>query len=193
MKVVLKNVRGAFLNLWEPKKFGDTGEARCNGLFLMDPKTPHGTANIKAIKDAAVAVAKEKWGAKAGDVFKTIQAKGDLCLQDGAAKSEYDGFDGMMFVSAGNKARPVVVNKDKTPLTERDGIVYSGAYFNVSIDVWAQDNKYGKRINAKLNAVQFHADGEAFSGGEGYSDDDFESEGDGDESTSAGGDDDFFA
>lgn len=193
-KVVLKNVRGAFLNLWEPKKFGETGEARCNGSFLMDPSTPHGKSNIAAMQKAIIEVANEKWREKSKAVIQALKAKGDMCLQDGAAKSEYDGFEGMMFVSAGNKSRPVVVDKDKSPLTEADGKVYSGCFLNVSIDVWAQDNKYGKRVNAKLLAVQFHADGAAFSGGAGYDDSDFE----GEEATetagaAAGGDDDFFS
>lgn len=175
MKVIIKNARGAFLNLWEPKSFGDNGgDARCNGSFILDPKSQK--AEVDKIKAAIQEVAKEKWGAKALDILKTLSAKGDLCLQDGATKSEYDGFEGMVYVSAGNKARPQVLDRDKSPLTQSDGRPYSGCYVNVSIDVWAQDNKFGKRVNAKLLAVQFHADGEAFSGGEGYADTDFDDE-----------------
>ncbi|MNP74169.1 hypothetical protein D3C76_1710040 [compost metagenome] len=33
------------------------------------------------------------------------------------------------------------------------------------VDIWAQDNSYGKRINAQLQGIQFVKDGEAFSGG----------------------------
>lgn len=174
MKVIIKGARGAFLNLWEPKQFNGTGEARCNGNFLLDPTKQK--AEVDKVVAAIQEVAREKWGAKAGDVLKTLKAKGDLCLHPGETKSEYDGFEGMVFVSAANKARPVVVDKDKTPLTQSDGKPYSGCYVNVSVDIWAQDNNFGKRINAKLLAVQFHADGDAFSGGEGYTDDDFEDE-----------------
>lgn len=174
MKVIIKGARGAFLNLWEPKQFNGTGEARCNGNFLLDPAKQK--AEVDKVVAAIQEVAREKWGAKAPDVLKTLKAKGDLCLHPGETKSEYDGFEGMVFVSAANKARPVVVDKDKTPLTQSDGKPYSGCYVNVSVDIWAQDNNFGKRINAKLLAVQFHADGDAFSGGEGYTDDDFEDE-----------------
>lgn len=174
MKVIIKGARGAFLNLWEPKQFNGTGEARCNGTFLLDPAKQK--AEVDKVVAAIQEVAREKWGAKAPDVLKTLKAKGDLCLHPGETKSEYDGFEGMVFVSAANKARPVVVDKDKTPLTQSDGKPYSGCYVNVSVDIWAQDNNFGKRINAKLLAVQFHADGDAFSGGEGYTDDDFEDE-----------------
>ena len=64
-----------------------------------------------------------------------------------------------------NTVRPTVVDRDRSPLTAQDGKPYSGSYVNVIIDVWAQDNSYGKRINAQLQGVQFVRDGEAFSGG----------------------------
>lgn len=193
MKVVLNNVRGAFLKPWEPEQFNGTGEPACTGAFLMDPKTPHGKANIDKLKAAIQQVAAEKWKDKAANTVKTLHAKGDLCLHDGAEKAEYDGFEGMMFVTGRNKSRPVVVDTDRSPLTQADGKPYSGCYVNVSLDVWAQDNKFGKRVNAKLLAIQFKADGEAFSGGEAYSDNDFEDE-EGELATEgAGGGDDFFA
>ena len=56
-------------------------------------------------------------------------------------------------------------NKDKTPLTEDDNVIYGGCYVNAIIELWAQDNNYGKRINANLLGVQFHKDGEPFGGG----------------------------
>jgi hypothetical protein len=174
MKVILKGARAAFLNIFEPKQFNGQGEAACSGAFLLDPKTQK--AEVDKVIAAIKQVAADKWGAKADEVLKTLKAKGDLCLHDGATKSEYEGFDGMVYVSARNKARPVVVDIDKSPLTQGDGRPYSGCYVNVSIDVWAQSNQYGKRINAKLLAVQYHKEGDPFSGGEGYSDDDFEGE-----------------
>jgi hypothetical protein len=33
------------------------------------------------------------------------------------------------------------------------------------VELWAQDNQYGKRINASLGGVQFAKDGESFGGG----------------------------
>jgi len=63
---------------------------------------------------------------------------------------------------------------------------YSGCYVNVSMDVWAQANDFGKRINAKLLAIQFEADGAAFGGGEGFASADFD-----DTSVEAGADEAF--
>ena len=53
----------------------------------------------------------------------------------------------------------------RSPLVAADGKPYSGCHVNVIIDVWAQDNQYGKKINAQLQGIQFLRDGEAFSGG----------------------------
>ena len=45
---------------------------------------------------------------------------------------------------------------------------------NATVNVWAQDNKYGKRVNAQLLGVQFYADGDSFGGGAVGSVDDFD-------------------
>lgn len=187
MKVVLKRARIAFAKIWEPEQFGGQGEPACSASFIFDPKAQK--AEVDKVIATITEVAKEKWKDKAADMLKTLKAKGDICLHDGATKSEYDGFAGNVFVSARNKARPTVVDKDKTPLTQADGKPYSGCFVDVSLDIWAQENKYGKRINAKLLAVRFVDDGPAFSGGEGYDEADFEDEEPADSTSDAG---DFF-
>jgi hypothetical protein len=187
MKVVIKRARLAFAKIWEPEQFNNSGEPACSGSFILDPKTQK--AEVDKVIATITQVANEKWGAKAADMLKTLKAKGDICLHDGATKSEYEGFDGNVFVSARNKARPVVLDTDKSPLTSADGRPYSGCFVDVSLDIWPQENKYGKRINAKLLAIRFVDDGPAFSGGEGYSEADFEDEASAEASEAAG---DFF-
>lgn len=172
-KMVLTEVRLAFANIWEPKAIGTNANAepRCSASLLIDPKTQG--AIMDAVKAKIKEVAVEKWGVKAADVLKSLAAKGDLCLHNGDTKADYEGFSGMWFVSASNPTRPVVVDRDKSPLTRADGKPYSGCYVNANVDIWAQDNQFGKRINAKLLAIQFVKDGESFSGGEAHDDDDF--------------------
>jgi hypothetical protein len=70
-----------------------------------------------------------------------------------------------MYVSAASKTRPLVLDSNKTPLTDEDGKPYGGCYVNASIEIWAQDNQFGKRINAQLRGIQFVKDGDAFGGG----------------------------
>jgi len=83
---------------------------------------------------------------------------------------------GNWFISAAaqENARPTVIDQNKSPLTVRDGKPYAGCYINASIDLWPQDNKYGKRINAQLRGVQFLRDGDAFSAGRPADSDEFE-------------------
>lgn len=169
-KLILKNVRLAFPDLFVAKAV-NAGDTPRFGAQLIVEK---GSANEAAIDAAITEVANAKWGAKADDNLKILKAKAKICFLDGDLKSEYQGFAGNMSLSAGNTVRPTVVGRDRAPLTEADGIVYSGCYVNAIVEIWAQENTHGKRINCSLRGIQFSHDGEAFSGGGVASADEFE-------------------
>lgn len=171
-RIMLRNVRLAFPNLFEPSTVAGEGEPRYSAAFILPPDHPQ----LKEIQAKIKAVAAEKWKDKADAVVKGLEKTGKVALHDGDEKPQYDGFPGNMFISASAKvsARPTVINTDKTPLTERDGKPYAGCYVNVSLDFWAQDNAYGKRVNAQLRGVQFYRDGDAFSAGRPADSDEFE-------------------
>lgn len=175
MIVKLKNVRLAFPALFEAKTVNGEGAPAFSASFILPKNHPQ----IKEINAAIEAVAKEKWGPKADAVLKAARASDKVALHDGDAKSEYDGYAGNLYVSARNKSRPLVVDKDRTPLGVADGKPYGGCYVIASVDFWAQDNNYGKRINASLRGVQFFADGDAFAGGGAANEDEFDDLGDG--------------
>lgn len=170
MKIHLKNVRLAFPVLWTAKTVNGEGEPAFSAAFLIDPKDPV----VKELREAFEAIGKDKWGAKWAAVKKEIDSKDRFALHDGDTKSDYAGFPGAMYVSARNKVRPTVLDRDKAPLTESDGRPYAGCYVNAIIDLWPQDNNYGKRINASLSGVQFVRDGEAFAAGGAAKADDFD-------------------
>jgi hypothetical protein len=171
MKLMLNNVRLAFPNLFKPVTVNGEGDPAYSATFILDPLHPQ-IAEIQEAQDAAGA---EKWGAKWATVKKEIQAKDRFALHNGDTKSQYVGFDGNFFVSSRAKqtARPTVIDRNKSPLTEADGRPYAGCYVNASIELWAQDNAYGKRINAQVRGVQFLRDGDSFSGGSPASSDEF--------------------
>ena len=156
--VKLKNVRIAFATLFVPRKVNeaDQGEPSYSASFLMDKNTEAGKANIAAVKEAMNAAYKAQWPTE-GPKLKPNQ----VCLRDGDDES-YAGFAGNMYVSARARRRPVVVDRDRTPLTEQDGKPYSGCYVNAILRIWPQDNTYGKRLNCSLEAVQFVDHGESF-------------------------------
>lgn len=170
MKINLSNVRLAFPVLWEAKTVNGEGEPAFSASFLIPPDHPV----IKELHAAFEALGKDKWGAKWGAVKKEIEAKDRFALHDGDTKSDYAGFPGSMYISARNKVRPLTIDRDKSPLTEADGRPYAGCYVNASVELWPQDNNYGKRINASLRGVQFLRDGEAFAGGGSAKPDEFD-------------------
>lgn len=161
MKIKLNNVRLAFPALFEAKTVNGEGDPAFSASFLMEPNHPA----VAELRAAFEQIGKEKWAAKWPAIKKEIEAKDRLALHDGDLKSQYGGFEGNLYVSSRAKTRPLVIDKDRSPLTAADGKPYAGCYVNASIELWAQDNNYGKRINATLRGVQFYRDGDAFAGG----------------------------
>lgn len=151
--VRLNNVRISFPALFEPKSFQGS-KAKYGATFLLDKK--NNAAEIKAIQDGIKACIADTWKGKAPGSLKT-------CLRDGAEKDHLDGYtEEVMFLSASSEKRPSVVKRDLTPLVAEDGMPYAGCYVVATIRLWAQDNQYGKRVNAQLRAVMFYKDGEPF-------------------------------
>lgn len=158
-EVRLENVRVAFFQGFEPKQVNGEGEPAYSSSFLFAKDSP----NVKRVNAAVDAVAKEKWADKAPALLKQLRSADKTCLHDGDLKTDYEGFPDNFFVSSRAKSRPLILDRDKTPLTQEDGRPYSGCFVNAVIDVWAQDNKFGKRVNATLKGIQFVKDGDAFS------------------------------
>ena len=170
----------------KPRRCRGEGKPAFSCSFLLTPDHPQ----LDEIRDAMKAVAKEKWGAKAQEVYGLLSKQDRLALHDGDNKANYDGYPGNFFISARNAARPTVVNKDRSALTQADGVVYSGCYVNAVIEVWAQDNEHGKRLNARLKSVQFFKDGEAFGAAPSNPNEDFTDDMAGTTGSYDGGDDD---
>jgi hypothetical protein len=170
MQLKLRNVRLAFPALFEAKTVNGEGDPAFSACFLLDPADPQ----VKAIHTAIDQTATEKWGAKAPAMLVQARKADKVCLHDGDLKATYEGFPGMLFVSARNRVRPTVLDADKSPLVAADGKPYAGCYVNAVLDLWAQDNNYGKRVNATLMGVQFARDGDSFTGGGAASEDDFD-------------------
>lgn len=170
MQMKLPGVRLAFPQLFTAATVNGEGEPAFSCSLLVD-----GDSKLVAVINAAIDdVAKDKWADKAAGFLKTMRATDKVCLHDGDTKANYGGYAGNFFVACRSKTRPSVVDRDRTQLTEQDGRVYSGCYVNAMIEIWAMDNKYGKRICAQIRGVQFVKDGEAFSGGTPASADDFD-------------------
>jgi len=165
MKIKLNNVRLSFPALFTPKAGADGGAAKFSASFLLDPNDPKHAATIKEINAGIDEVGGAKWGAKAKVTLTGLRAQDRVALHDGNTKAQFQGYEGMMFVSCSSATRPLVIDRDRSPLSEADGRVYAGCYVNATIELWTQDNSFGKRVNAQVLAVQFAGDGDAFSAG----------------------------
>ena len=169
--IKMQNVRLSFPNLFQTASFGGNDTEKYDATFILDKKDHKKI--IKEIQTGMQELADEK--------FKgTLPQDDKLCLKDGDDTLR-DELHGAYSLKASTKKRPMVLNRDKTPITEEDNVIYAGCYVHGIISLWLQDNQYGKRINASLDGVMFASAGEPF-GAPGIDADEFDAFGDDDES-----------
>lgn len=199
--IKLTNVRLSFPRLKEPVKFDENNPneiPKYKASFLLDPNDPAHAKTIEEIKAAAKKCIIDAWGQKP-KTMKPIECFGDGDTQINKKTEEvYDGYAGMFYVSAANARRPLLQdrNGEQVDRDRVEEVFYGGCYVNASIDLWIQDNDFGKALRCQLRGVRFRRDGEAFGGG-GVSEDeladDDEDFGDSNAKTKAGDDiDDYF-
>lgn len=177
MELRLKNVRIAFPALDVPATFGD-GEPAYQAKFIIEPKSE----NVKLLDEAMIAVAKDQWKDKAPGVLELLKEDKKLCFLHSPYKNKktgepYLGFEGKYSLSTRSKNRPTVFDRNNVEVKDgRDikAMIYSGCFVHAKINVWAQDNQYGRRINASIDGVMFAKEGEAFGGSTPASASDFE-------------------
>jgi len=151
-RIKMQNVRLSFPNLFQPSTFGGESTGKYDGTFLLD-KNDH-IDTIKEIKTAIKDLVKERFKGK-------MLAEDRICLKDGD-ETEREEQQGCFTLKASTKKRPLVLDRDKTPLTEEDEKIYAGCRVNAIVSLWSQDNQYGRRINASLDGVMFSDHDEPF-------------------------------
>jgi hypothetical protein len=152
-EVILTEVVLSYPNLFKARAAIDGGTPKFSASFILDKTRDRN--QIESLRAKITALAKEK--------LEKVPPADRLCLKDGANKEDIAGYgDDVMFVSASSDRRPAVVDRGRRPVAEADDTVYGGCVVNAVIRLWAQNNQYGKRINASLEAVQFVRDGERF-------------------------------
>lgn len=161
--IVISDVRLAFHDLDEEGQF----EGRPCG-YSATVLIPKGDPRIDKLLELEKAAHQAKWNGR------KVALKADSGILKDGDLTEYAGFAGHMSLKANTSNKPRCFGRDKRMLEVARGTIYSGCYVDVSIDVWAQDNAYGKAIRASLNGVRFRRDGEPFAGGRPAEADDFE-------------------
>jgi len=175
-RIMLKDIRLAFTKfVFNPKE--EDSDSYYKIAAAVEPDSDH----HKQIMNAVKAVASEQWQDKANGVVRKLAADRRICYSSKPPTNEegevYAGFeDGQGIINAARSCRrvetvgvPLVIGggaDGKGKLVQSDGKIYGGAYANLLLEIWTQDNKHGKRINADFRGVQFLRDGERL-GGEG--------------------------
>lgn len=164
--IKLTNVRLSYPQLFVAKAMEEGKEPKYSASFLLNKKQHAGL--IKEIEAATQRVAL--------DLFKKKVPLKRQPLRDGNERSDKEGYgDEIMFINASEVRRPVVVDRDLTPLTKDDPKPYAGCYVNATIRLFAYDHaKGGKGVSAALRAVQFVKDGESFGAGPVNAEEEFE-------------------
>jgi hypothetical protein len=149
--VKLPMVRLSYPHLFTPTQFDENAKMMYQSTFLVRK----GSDADKYLKNALeILFGKTKaWGKIPDD---------KVCVRDGSER-DADGYGpDVVFFNAKSEKRPMVVNRDLSPLTESDNVIYAGCYVTASINLTAMKNKYGKRIAAYIRGVMFVKDGEHF-------------------------------
>lgn len=166
MLFIIKNARLSFPSLFKPSPFGDS-EPKYSATLLI----PKGSDMHKALEAEIKRVYQEGFKQNAKVVYEKQMQTNRKLIKDGDSSDgetsegeKYDGYAGNIIVKASSKTKPKVVDKFREELSEESGLPYAGCYVNAQVEFWPQDNKFGRFVNCKLLAIQFWADGEAFSG-----------------------------
>lgn len=154
-RYLLKNVRLSYPYLFEPdEQEGDDGKMKKSyRASLLLPKATH-----KKVAQQLNKVISDLCDEEYGNPKIAADRK---FLRDGD-EADTEDHHGNWIVSIRETRRPTLVDRERSPTTEEDELLYAGAWVNVVIRPWAQNgksmkkkNKFGKRINCGFDIVQF--------------------------------------
>ena len=155
--------RASYPHVHEPAENNFGGPPNYEIKLLVDKKSP-GAAELRAAVEALH---------KAAGFNRTLPAD-RICIKDGDTATNNPEDAGCLTLVAKNRKRVPVVDQKAQPLSAASGKPYAGCNVVVKCELWAQDNKFGQRINASLLGVQFAGDNEPLGGGSQPSADGFE-------------------
>lgn len=166
ISVKLNNVRLSYEHIFKASAFDENQTAKFSAELII-PKDHPDLANLRrALMDAGKerfpsAFTSTNWPTgytcALKDCDKATDSNGVLLAEKNEA------YKGCFIIKADSTRRPIVVHRDRRPVTEEDGVIYSGCYVNVSIGISGYEfGKVKKGVKCYLNGVQFVSDGERF-------------------------------
>lgn len=188
-KMVLPPALGSYANIFKPRAF--EGQAPKFSIVLIWPKEDK--EKLRALSQAIVEAAVEKFGPKAGEMLKKGSLKNPL--RDGdEERSDDPVFKGCYFLTASASAEraPGIVDSKVQPVFE-ESEAYSGCTFRASVALYAFDKAGNKGVAVGLNNLQVVKKGTRLDGRKNAEDDfaAFKEEGEASEGAPAGAADDL--
>lgn len=154
-------VRFSYVTVFEPKAINGGDEKY--SCTLIVPKTD--TNTIARVK-AAIEAAKQRYVDKNGKLPKNL----DSIVRDGDGTRPSDDepygdeCKGAWILNVKSKKKPVLVNADKTPMTNPNEM-YSGCYGKAIINFYVYSNSGKTGVSADLLGLMKLSDGEPLGGG----------------------------
>lgn len=186
MKLYIKGARLSFTaSLFEAKQVQGQGEEKFSVSSIIEKDTVacFGEFNPDSVNgqqkglkwgppkeafSAAIMYAagkQTKWKGKETEVVTQLKAADRLFVHDGDAKADTPGYKGNLYINSSAKTQPRVIDENGNDIKATSGKIFPGVYGLTILEPWAQDNQFGKRVNATLLGVQYIRDGERLAGG----------------------------
>lgn len=182
--VMLKRVRLSNVYVFEksePMEEGGVAKYRCK--FILEKRKQDDEIR-EAIEQACI----DKFGEKAGRKLfdRVIDNPEKCCFREGDDNTDdsgeiREGFEGNMYIAGNATKKPLLIDRSRDEVGEEEGLISSGNYANVKIDIFAWEHKKSKAkgVSAQICGIQFVAEGDPLGGGgRRASVDDFEDEDD---------------
>ncbi len=172
--------RTSYAFVFEPRETqsGDMKYSICL-LFKKDK-----IADWKPVVQAIANAAAKKFGEDINKWPKTLKCP----MRDGDEERDGKEYEGSIFLNAGNKNKPNIVDRALDPIMSTEEF-YSGCYARASLSFYPFDIKGNKGVGSGLNNLLFWEDGDRLDGAVAAEDDFAEFK---DESVSKASDDDNF-
>lgn len=169
VKVVLKNCRLHFLRLDKFRAFGDSTDPEARKYVSLVAAVTGDDA--QRLTSALQEVCVEEFGDSAPAQFYAMKEGAKLCVKRGVLFPEHPELAPFLCLSAArteSKGFPEFRGPSMAAVTQAQfcAMTKNGATGTVVVNIWQQNNTWGKRINAELLGVQFGVQTEIWAGAE---------------------------
>lgn len=158
--------------VWQPRANKDPTKPSKYGVMIVWPKS----TDLSALKKAATAAARKKWGDKIPGALRSPFRDADaehlkrLEMDPGAVQDP--NLKGTIYINARSGDRPGVVDRMVHPIVDQMAF-YSGCIANVTLNAFGYDTDGNRGVSFALGNIQKVADGPRLTG-QRPADEDFE-------------------